>query len=254
MRRWRSPDRNSAVKGRACKVDFVAGPSSGYRSRLILLSVWIIVSIFGLSAQELVVAAPQAQVVAKPGGDGPCPQPALLQQAIVPKINTDQYKLNNIIMQSGMTSNQPSGYSFKTVLIHGRHLFTTPFTEPDGAGEGKRFANGEGPLGPREAAFTSNLKVVQGKLGLQDSDFPKLLDIFVPPYAHLDSQKNVRFAILRLNGLDSQSCFECHNSIGSAHVEGEGPLGRSSASRERPADPPVRPQTPTSTTPCPIRW
>ncbi len=164
------------------------------------------------------------QVVAKPGGDGPCPQPALLQKALVPKIDTDQDKLNNIIMQSGMTINQPSGYSFKTVLIHGRHLFTTPFTEPDGAGEGKRFANGEGPLGPREAAFTSNLKVIQGKLGLQDSDFPKLLDIFVPPFAHLDSQKNVRFAILRLNGLDSQSCFECHNSIGSAHVKGEGPL------------------------------
>jgi hypothetical protein len=123
-----------------------------------------------------------------------------------------------------MTVAKASGYSFKTVLVNGRHLFTTPFTEGDGAGEGKRFSNGEGLLGPREAAFTSNLKVIQDKLGLPDSDLPKLLDILQPPFAHLDSQKNVRFGILRLNGLDSQSCFECHNSIGSAHIGGEGPI------------------------------
>ncbi len=49
--------------------------------------------------------------------------------------------------------------------------------------------------------------------------------IFVCPLSpHVDSQKNVRFSILRLNGLDSQSCFECHNSIGSAHVDDEGPV------------------------------
>jgi hypothetical protein len=181
--------------------------------------------LLGLTTQGAVGADPQAPNAAKPAGEGPCPQPALLQKAIVPQIDTEQTKLNNIILQpNGMTTAKASGYSFQTILINGRHLFTTPFTEADGAGEGKRFSNGEGPVGPREAAFTSNLKLIQGKLGLPDSDIPKLLDIFLPSFAHLDSQKNVRFAILRLNGLDSQSCFECHNSIGSAHVGGEGPI------------------------------
>ncbi len=222
MRRWCSTnrDRSTSQRRKAAIVDGLAA----HRRRSSRSGLLIIVAIIGLTTQELAAAAPQAQVAAKPGGDGPCPQSALLQKALVPQINTDQGRLNNMILHKGTPASKASGYSFKTVLTRGRHLFTTPFTEADGAGEGKRFANGEGPLGPREAAFTSNLKVIEDKLGLQDSDLPKLLDIFLPPLAHLDSQKNVRFAILRLNGLDSQSCFECHNSIGSAHVQGEGPL------------------------------
>ena len=167
-----------------------------------------------------IATAQQAPITSPPPV---CDQPAQLQKAIVPAIETDQDKLNNVtLMPNGMTATKPSGYPFKTVLANGRHLFTTPFIELDGAGEGQRLSNGEGPLGPREASFTSNLKLIQAKLGLLDSDFPKVLDLYVPPFAHLDSSQNVRFSILRLNGLDSQSCFECHNSIGSAHVAGEG--------------------------------
>jgi hypothetical protein len=155
------------------------------------------------------------------GGDGPCPQPVLSQRAIVPAVESNQDQLNNVVKSGGAATHKNSAYDFKTIQAKGRHLFTTPFTEADGAGEGKRFANGEGPLGPREADFNSNLKLIQGKLNLPDSDFLKLLDIFQPPFSHIDSNQNVRFSILRLNGLDSQSCFECHNSIGSGHPEGD---------------------------------
>ena len=63
------------------------------------------------------------------------------------------------------------------VLEAGRHLFTTPFTVEDGFGEG--------PTGPRRRRGGLYPEPRQG------------------------------FGFLRLNGLDSQSCFECHNSIGS---------------------------------------
>jgi len=191
-----------------------------------IVAIVAIVAILGLSKPPMVATAAQPPAAPQnlPQSGGPCTQPAQLQKAIVPQIDTDQSKLNNLMLQNGMVVTKASGYSFKTVLINGRHLFTTPFTEPDGAGEGTRSATGQGPLGPREAAFTSNLKLMQAKLGLADSDLPKLLDIVLPPFARLDPQNNVRFGILRLNGLDSQSCFECHNSIGSAHVGGEGPF------------------------------
>ena len=63
------------------------------------------------------------------------------------------------------------------VLEAGRHLFTTPFTIEDGFGEG--------PTGPRRRRGGLYPEPAQG------------------------------FGFLRLNGLDSQSCFECHNAIGS---------------------------------------
>jgi hypothetical protein len=66
-------------------------------------------------------------------------------------------------------------YSFQKVVESGRHLFSTPFNTFDG--------HGEGPEGPRR----STQQLYAGK----------------------------SFRFLRLNGLDSQSCFECHNSIGS---------------------------------------
>jgi hypothetical protein len=70
----------------------------------------------------------------------------------------------------------------KKVLESGGHFFSTPYTLEDGFGEG---ANG-----PRAAqrAFM----------------FPAL-----------DGNGSNQMPFLRLNGLDSQSCFECHNSIGS---------------------------------------
>lgn len=182
---------------------------------------WVVLSRIvpiALSAAVAVAATPAP----KPGGEGPCPEVDVLQKAIVSGIDTDQDKLNNRVVQGGHVVGRKSDYSFKTILANGRHLFTTPFTEADGAGEGRRNANGEGHLGPREEAYNSNLRLILGKLGLPNSDFGKLLDLYEPPFARLDCKGDVRFSILRLNGLDSQSCFECHNSIGSAHLRGEG--------------------------------
>ena len=208
-------------------------PSRGANPRsLAILAVMGLVALVSLTAPLGIAAEPQegATTEAKrkgghpksvPGGDGDCPQPSVLQKAIIPAIQTDQEMLNNRVPSGDMVVPKASAYDFKTIQAKGRHLFTTPFAEADGAGEGKRFPNGEGPLGPREADFNSNLKLIQSKLGLPNSDFPKLLDIFQPPFSHIDSNKMVRFSILRLNGLDSQSCFECHNSIGSAHPEGD---------------------------------
>ena len=151
----------------------------------------------------------------------PACEQILEQRAIVPGIDTNQDEVDNRVFQGGHIVFQPH-LPFKTLLERGRHLFTTPFTDADGAGEGMRDANGNGALGPREMDFNSNLKLVQGKLGLATSDFGKLLDLLQPPFAKVNANGDVRFSILRLNGLDSQSCFECHNSIGSAHPAGDG--------------------------------
>ena len=70
------------------------------------------------------------------------------------------------------------GYEFRKIIESGRHLFSTPFHTLDG--------HGEGPEGPRRSTQT----------------------LFDAP----------QFRFLRLNGLDSQSCFECHNTIGSANL------------------------------------
>ena len=66
--------------------------------------------------------------------------------------------------------------SFDKIVASGRHLFSTPYNHEDGYGEGV-----DGPRRKNQELFPH-------------SSFP----------------------FLRLNGLDSQSCFECHNSIGSA--------------------------------------
>src|SRR5689334_569832 len=75
-------------------------------------------------------------------------------------------------------------YPQKYVIEAGGQFWTTPFTQYDATtqtGDGY----GEGPNGPRAA---------QRK-------------IFNPNTAN--------YPYLRLNGLDSQSCYECHNTIGS---------------------------------------
>jgi len=69
-------------------------------------------------------------------------------------------------------------YPLRTILESGGDFHTTPFTPADGHGEGK-----EGPRARQRQA-------------LYPGAFPN-------------------FPFLRVNGLDSQSCYECHNSIGS---------------------------------------
>ena len=73
-------------------------------------------------------------------------------------------------------------YPLRKVLESGGQFFTTPFTPVDGMGEGAK-----GPRSAQRAAM-----------------YPA----------------NPSFPFLRVNGLDSQSCYECHNSIGSYREPG----------------------------------
>jgi hypothetical protein len=80
---------------------------------------------------------------------------------------------------------EKGGYTLRKVLESGGQFFTTPYIPYDkttGVGDGY----GEGPDGPRMAQ----------RKAFYPPDFPA-------------------YRFLRVNGLDSQSCYECHNSIGS---------------------------------------
>ncbi|MFL6213832.1 MAG: di-heme oxidoredictase family protein [Blastocatellia bacterium] len=94
---------------------------------------------------------------------------------------TQNQALNITINQNDLLNGK---YPQKYVIEAGGQFWTTPFTQYDAAtqtGDGY----GEGPMGPRAGqrkAFNPN---------------------------------TANYPYLRLNGLDSQSCYECHNSIGS---------------------------------------
>jgi len=91
-------------------------------------------------------------------------------------------------------------YPLFKVLESGGQFFSTPYIPYDReTGEGDGY--GEGPKGPRQAQIAA----------------------FYPPDA-------AQYRFLRLNGLDSQSCYECHNSIGS-YVE---PGSRTGALMRKP--------------------
>jgi mono/diheme cytochrome c family protein len=77
------------------------------------------------------------------------------------------------------------GYQLPFVLQAGQRFFTTPYV-PYNAQTKSGDGYGEGPNGPRWAARQVFYRGTQ-----------------------------YGWPFLRLNGLDSQSCFECHNSIGS---------------------------------------
>ncbi len=81
---------------------------------------------------------------------------------------------------------QINTYSLNHVLQAGRQFFAVDFLEADG--------HGEGPNGPRSGQRTA---------WWQDAAIPS------------------SFPFLRVNGLDSQSCFACHNSAGTAVPEDE---------------------------------
>ncbi len=111
-------------------------------------------------------------------------------------------------------------YPLRVIVENGRHLFSTPFTKDDGYGEGGRIDNGVRQPGPREASFQDNLKRLKAKLGsnISDDDLNRLLNFALPSLSPVTDVAT--FPYYRLNGLDSQSCFECHNSIGSARLPG----------------------------------
>ena len=142
------------------------------------------------------------------GADDPQPP------AIIPEISIDQAEL------------MAGKYSFRKVMESGRHLFTTPFTPQDGAGEGGKPdpADPNNTLhGPREKRYDDNLNGLINELGLGDKpDKAQILrEALALPLSsqRLPNNTSTRsFPLLRLNGLDSQSCFECHNSIGSRNT------------------------------------
>ena len=110
-------------------------------------------------------------------------------------------------------------YPLRQVIENGRHLFSTPFTKADGYGEGGR-PDGMGGFdrGPREQMVVDNLGQLKVKLGtsLSVDELREFMNMPVPQVN--PNTKKIAYSFVRLNGLDSQSCFECHNSIGSEHL------------------------------------
>ncbi len=110
-------------------------------------------------------------------------------------------------------------YTLREVIENGRHLFTTPFTKAEGYGEGGK-PDGAGTflIGPREMTFRQNLDAfrIQTHSGLSSDQLRQFLN-FPVPEVNPDTHKIV-YPYLRLNGLDSQSCWECHNLIGSERL------------------------------------
>lgn len=110
-------------------------------------------------------------------------------------------------------------YSLREVIENGRHLFTTPFTKAEGYGEGGK-PNGSGGflIGPREATFRQNLDAfrVQTHSALSSDQLRQFLNFPVPEVNPITER--IAYPYLRLNGLDSQSCWECHNLIGTARL------------------------------------
>jgi hypothetical protein len=101
-----------------------------------------------------------------------------------PKIQVDQEKL---LKNCPVATAPGCYYKLRNVLESGGDFYTTPFQQydpvtktGDGYGEGAK----DGPRAAQRQAFNPS---------------------------------NPTYPFLRLNGLDSQSCFECHNSIGSSH-------------------------------------
>lgn len=110
-------------------------------------------------------------------------------------------------------------YTLRQVIENGRHLFSTPFTKAEGYGEGGKSDGAGGFLiGPRENSFRQNLDAfrVRTMSGLSSDQLRQFLN-FPVPEVNPNTQKIV-YPYLRLNGLDSQGCFECHNSIGSERL------------------------------------
>jgi hypothetical protein len=100
-----------------------------------------------------------------------------------PQVDIDQTKL---LTGCPVATAPGCQYKLKTVLQSGGDFYSTPFLPWDpktGQGDGY----GEGVDGPRAAQ------------------------------RHAFNPSNPDYRYLRLNGLDSQSCYECHNSIGSTH-------------------------------------
>lgn len=112
--------------------------------------------------------------------------------AFQPPIDIDQ---NTLLQNCTVATDKTCAYSLKDVLNSGGDFWTTPFQPYDPVtktGDGY----GEGPNGPRSAQ------------------------------RHAFNPHNPSYPYLRLNGLDSQSCFECDNSTGSYVIDKRGAMIR----------------------------
>jgi len=108
-----------------------------------------------------------------------------------------QEQINNDVNHSKL--------SHRTMVEIGRQLFSNPFSLVDGYGEGAK-ENAEGPRMKwlRLARLVKNDEDDTNNTNDKDDDVGNFAKNFP-----------MGISYLRLNGLDSQSCFECHNSIGS---------------------------------------
>jgi hypothetical protein len=120
--------------------------------------------------------------------------------AITPQVNIDQAKL---LKDCPSATSARCFYSLMRVLDSGGHFWTTPFQPYDRATQtGDGYGEGiDGDIDPSMMGPRSSQRA----------------------YFNPQNPKN-RF--LRLNGLDSQSCFECHNTIGSYVVNKYGAMMR----------------------------
>lgn len=124
--------------------------------------------------------------------------PALAQPRVVTEdVSIQQDKL---LLQTP----EAGGYTLRKVLESGGQFFTVPYITPDGYGEG--------PEGPR---------------AIQRSVFYPYVNRTNPPQEVIENGKvnpaksgAYSLPFLRLDGIDSQSCYECHQSIGVYHEPG----------------------------------
>ncbi|MCB9852357.1 MAG: hypothetical protein H6819_04615 [Phycisphaerales bacterium] len=122
--------------------------------------------------------------------------------SITPDVDIDQQKLLQ------------GDYTLRKVLESGRHFFTTPFTRADGFGEGHRAADGTWVAGPRQKCIDFHVGTLANKLfgaNPTNGQIATLREALALP----DLEQS---PFIRVSGLDSQNCFECHNAIGSDNL------------------------------------
>jgi Di-haem oxidoreductase, putative peroxidase len=126
---------------------------------------------------------------------------ALAQQpAITPQATVDQNAI------------EKGQVPLPKLLRSGQRFFTTPY-QPYNAAAKAGDGYGEGPVfDPAKGTFTAQTPVLQPN-GTYSAAGPRWEEKSV-----FYRGVQVGWPFLRLNGLDSQSCFECHNSIGNYDV------------------------------------
>lgn len=126
---------------------------------------------------------------------------AAQQPVITPQSSIDQKAIEN------------GQVPLPKLLRSGQRFFTTPY-QPYNATARSGDGYGEGPVfNPGTGMFISQNPVLNKMTGLYSSAGPRWEEKSV-----FYRGVQVGWPFLRLNGLDSQSCFECHNSIGNYDV------------------------------------